>query len=128
MKFYIGASLKNSNLVNYYAKKLIKNNWIHTYNWVENIDKDITINNLKEYAIKEQNAINDFDVVIILLPAGRGTHIELGLALSLNKKVFLCGNKDEFNLENTVAFYNLPNIVRLTGTDDDNIEEILKWK
>lgn len=128
MKFYIGSSLKNSNLVNYYAKKLIKNNWIHTYNWVENIDKDITINNLKEYAIKEQNAINDSDVVIILLPAGRGTHIELGLALSLNKKVFLCGNKDEFNLENTVAFYNLPNIVRLTGTDDDNIEEILKWK
>ena len=66
------------------------------------------------------------DIVIILLPAGRGTHIELGMALALNKKIFLCSsNKDEFSTENTVNFYQLPEIIRLVGNDDENIRKIL---
>lgn len=75
----------------------------------------------------EQKGIIDSDVVIILLPAGRGTHIELGMALALNKKIFLCtDNKEEFNIENTVGFYQLPNIVKLVGTADENLKEIFK--
>lgn len=42
-----------------------------------------------EYAKSEFQGIIDSDVVIILLPAGRGTHIELGMALALNKKVYM---------------------------------------
>ncbi len=66
------------------------------------------------------------DVVIILLPAGRGTHIELGMALALNKKIILCSsNKDEFSVENTVNFYQLPEITKLIGNDDEIIKQIL---
>jgi len=44
----------------------------------------------------------------------------------LNKKIFLCSNtEDEFTIENTVNFYQLPNIVRLVGTDDENINKII---
>lgn len=127
MKFYIGAGFKNCELVNYYSKILEENGWEHTYNWAKNISNDETIEDLIEYSKLEQKGIIESDVVIILLPAGRGTHIELGMALALNKKIFLCSaTKDEFSIENTVNFYQLPSIVRLVGTDDENLKEIIK--
>ncbi len=81
-----------------------------------------------EYAKLESKGIVDSDVVIILLPAGRGAHIELGMAMALNKKVFLCSvTKEEFSIENTVAFYELPKIVKLIGTAEENLKEIIKY-
>ncbi len=127
MKFYIGSGFKNCELVNYYSKKLEKNGWKHTYNWTKNFSGDETIEDLIKYSKLEQQGIIDSDVIIILLPAGRGTHIELGMALALNKKIFLCSaTEEEFSIENTVNFYQLPNIVRLVGTSDKNIKEIIK--
>ena len=127
MKFYIGSGMKNCELVNYYAKILKRKGWNLTYNWVENINDDVSIEDMTSYAISESQGIVDSDVVIILLPAGRGAHIELGMALALNKKIFLCSEtKDEFSIENTVAFYGLPNIIQLIGSADDNIKTILK--
>lgn len=128
MKFYIGSGMKNCELVNYYAKILKRKGWILTYNWVENINDGVSIEDMTSYAISESQGIVDSDVVIILLPAGRGAHIELGMALALNKKIFLCSEtKDEFSIENTVAFYGLPNIIQLIGSADDNIKTILKY-
>ena len=127
MKFYIGSGMKNYELVNYYSKILEENGWKHTYNWAKNINRDETIEDLIEYSKLEQQGIIDSDVVIILLPAGRGTHIELGMALALNKRIFLCSEtKEEFSIENTVNFYQLPSIVRLVGTVDENLKEISK--
>lgn len=128
MNFYIGSGMKNCELVNYYAKILKENDWKQTYNWVENINEDVSIEDMTVYAKLESQGIIDSDVVIILLPAGRGAHIELGIALALNKKIFLCSaTKEEFSIENTVAFYGLPNIIQLIGTADDNIMKILKY-
>ena len=127
MNFYIGSGMKNCELVNYYSKILEEKGWKHTYNWAKNINGDETIKDLIEYSKLEQQGIIDSDVVIILLPAGRGTHIELGMALALNKKIFLCSEtKEEFNIKNTVNFYQLPNIVRLVGTANENLKEIIK--
>lgn len=126
-RFYIASSLKNSELVNYYSKILEKNGWKHTYNWTKNINDVKNMENLIENAKLEQNAIINSDIVIVLFPAGRGTHIELGMSLALNKKIYLCSNKkDEFNFENTVAFYQIPNIIKLVGTPDENLKEIIK--
>ena len=127
MNFYIGSGMKNCELVNYYAKILKENDWKQTYNWVENINDDVSIEDMTAYAKLESQGIIDSDVVIILLPAGRGAHIELGMALALNKKIFLCSaTKEEFGIENTVAFYGLPSIVQLVGNADENIKQIIK--
>lgn len=127
MKFYIGSGFKNCALVNYYAKVLEENGWEYTYSWTKHICDDVTEDDLIKYARLEQKGIIDSDVVIILLPAGRGTHIELGMALALNKKIFLCADtKEEFGIENTVNFYELPDIVKLAGTADENIREIIR--
>lgn len=127
MKFYIGSGMKNCELVNYYAKMLKENGWEQTYDWVKNVSDDASIEDMIEYAKLESKGIADSDVVIILLPAGRGAHIELGMAMALNKKVFLCSvTKEEFSIENTVAFYELSKVVKLVGTADENLKEIIK--
>lgn len=127
MKFYIGSGLKNAKLVNEFSEKLQKIGWKHTYNWTENVKGNETIEDLIEYATVEQKAIKESDVVIIILPAGRGTHVELGMAIALNKKVYLYSNKkEEFDVENTVAFYNLPSIQKIFGDIDYAIKEITK--
>lgn len=129
MNFYVGSGKNNCKLVDYYAKVLKENGWTQTYNWVENINDDLYIEKIVEYARLEKKAIFDSDVVVILLPAGRGAHIELGMSLALNKKIFLCSDsKEEFSIENTVAFYELPNITQLVGTAGENLEKILKYK
>lgn len=126
MKFYIGSGFKNCELVNYYSKALEENGWSHTYNWTKNISGRVTIEDLVKYSELEIKGIVDSDAVIILLPAGRGTHIELGMALALNKKIFLCAaSKEEFGIENTVNFYQLPDCMKLVGSADENIKEIL---
>lgn len=128
MKFYIGSSLHNAELVNDYSRILEKNGWEHTYNWTKNINGNITAEDLVRYAEAERQGIAEADVVIILLPAGRGSHIELGMAIALQKKIFLCSaTQEEFILEHTVSFYELPGIVKLVGTVGENVERIWQW-
>ena len=81
MKFYIGSGMKNCELVNYYSKILKEKGWEQTYDWVKNVSDDVSIDDMIGYAKLEKQAIVSSDVVIILLPAGRGAHIELGMAL-----------------------------------------------
>ena len=127
MKFYVGSGMKNCELVNDYAKLLKENGWEQTHDWVKNISNDISKDDMIKYASLESQGIVDADVVIILLPAGRGAHIELGMALALNKEVFLCSvTNEEFNIENTVAFYELSKVTQLVGNVDDNVKKILK--
>lgn len=127
MKFYIGAGMKNCELVNYYAKLLKENGWEQTYDWVKNVSDDVSLEDMIEYATLESQGIVDSDVVIILLPAGRGAHIELGMAMALNKKIFLCSTtKEEFSIENTVAFYELPKITQLVGNVEENVKKIVE--
>ena len=119
--------MKNCELVNDYAKVLNDNGWEQTYNWVKNISDDISRDNMIKYASLESQGVADADVVIMLLPGGRGAHIELGMALALNKKIFLCSTtEEEFSIENTVDFYELPKITQLVGNVEDNVKKILE--
>lgn len=128
MKFYVGSGMKNWELVNYYAKLLKENGWEQTYDWVKNISDDVSKDDMIKYASLESQGIIDADVVIILLPAGRGAHIELGMSMALNKKIFLCSTtEEEFSILNTVAFYELPKITQLVGNADDNVKKILNY-
>ncbi|MCI8575115.1 MAG: group-specific protein [Bacilli bacterium] len=127
MKFYVGSGMKNCELVDHYASLLKENGWEQTHDWVKNISDDISKDDMIKYASLESQGIVDADAVIILLPGGRGAHIELGMAMALNKKIFLCSTtKEEFSIENTVAFYELPKIIQLVGNVDENVKKILE--
>lgn len=127
MKFYIGSSFKNYKLVNILAEKLKEYGWEHTYNWANSIQEAESKEDLIAYSMHEQKGIFDSDVVIILLPGGRGTHIELGMALAWGKKIYLySANGEEFKIENTVNFYQIPEIIKMTGSIDDAIQKMIK--
>lgn len=127
MKFYIGSGFKNADLVNEFSEKLQSHGWEHTFNWTKYISDYETIEDLIKYSELEQKGIEESDAVIIILPAGRGTHIELGMAIALNKKIYLYSSqKEEFDIENTVNFYQIPSIQRIVGDIDYAINEITK--
>lgn len=127
MKFYIGSGFKNADLVNEFSEKLQSHGWEHTFNWTKYISDYETIEDLIKYSELEQKGIEESDAVIIILPAGRGTHIELGMAIALKKKIYLYSSrKEEFDIENTVNFYQLPSIEKIVGEIDDAINEITK--
>lgn len=128
MHFYIASALKNAKQVSLYAEKLKACGWHLTYDWTKDIDDEITPKRLAAYAAAEQKALVDSDLVVVVLPAGRGAHVELGMALALHKRIFLCAtNETDFQLENTVAFYEMPGIVKLCGTIDENVAAIQNY-
>jgi len=54
-------------------------------------------------------------------------NININYNLDINKKIFLCSTTEEdFNILNTVAFYELPKIIQLVGNADDNVKKIIE--
>jgi len=128
MKFYIASKLENYEQVKDLSLKLKNAGWVHTYDWtVHGSVKEVSIERLKEVGQLEYNGINEADVVIVLTPQGRGTHTELGIALAMNKQIYLCHADNRYFQcdDNTSAFYWLPQIKQLTGNTDEIAKMLL---
>ncbi|MET0961079.1 MAG: hypothetical protein ABWX58_12230 [Psychrobacillus psychrotolerans] len=74
MKFYIASSLRNINQVRDVSKRLIAKGFTHTYDWTLN-EHITTLEELREIGEKEKSAVKEADFVIVLFPAGKGSHI-----------------------------------------------------
>lgn len=124
MKFYIASSRINKEKVRYVSKKLKEEGFIQSYDWTQN-ENIATLEELADIGQKETNAVMESDFVVVLLPAGKGSHTELGIAIGIGKKVFLYSpDKEVDNLETTSTFYHLPEIQKCVGTLDELIESI----
>ena len=97
----------------------------HTYNWTEEVLDEETVEDMERFSDLEIEAIQNSYVVIMILPAGRGTHIEIGIALALNKTVYLW-SEDEmvFDVKDTVNFYFAKGVTRVVGGLEDFVKEI----
>ncbi|WP_347343356.1 hypothetical protein [Fictibacillus enclensis] len=59
------------------------------------------------------------DFIVVLLPAGKGSHIEFGIALGLNKRIILYSPNNEINnLTTTSTFYHLSEVESFIGSLD----------
>ncbi|WP_449539733.1 nucleoside 2-deoxyribosyltransferase [Ferdinandcohnia sp. Marseille-Q9671] len=124
MKFYIASSLNNKVNVRYVSKRLKEKGFIHTYDWTQN-ENVTTLEELREIGQKETNAVLEADFVVVLFPAGKGSHTELGIAIGNRKKVYLYSTNNEIdNLETTSTFYHLPEIQKCFGTLDELVDLI----
>ncbi len=116
MKYYIATSLtraRDHNLIRD-ALKSLKHEL--SYDWTHHGSvKSVSLERLQEVAILELNGVLESDFVVVLLPGGHGTHLELGFALGSGKKVFLhTEDPSLFELgPQTNAFYHHPNLIRL---------------
>ncbi|THE13039.1 group-specific protein [Bacillus timonensis] len=125
-KFYIASSFKNIEMVRFVSQQLIKRGFLHTYDWTQN-ERVSTFNDLKAIGIQEKSAVLESDFLIVILPAGKGSHIELGIALGQGKKIYLYSPDDEINhFETTSTFYHLPEVEKCIGTIEELIEKVCK--
>lgn len=129
MKFYIASALENVATVRRVANILKAAGHHHTYDWtVHGSVQSEGPERLTEVAEAERQGVLNADMVIIILPGGRGTHAELGIALGDQpKKIIICAeDANAYLLEGrTCSFYWSDLVHRIVGPKDAWIEDIL---
>lgn len=116
MKFYMASGFQNKELVQKVAQDIeIQLGWERTYDWTQNIRAQ-TIVALTDIGIKEYEGVLNADVVIVILPGGKGCHTEMGIAIGSQKHLLLYDpDRTLDNLDNVTTFYFLPQIRRWNG-------------
>lgn len=131
MNFYIATKLDRAKEHNIVRDDLVKLNWHITYDWTTHGSvKNTTTSTLTKVANSEANGVINADVVIVLLPGGRGTHTELGLAIASNKKVILHSSNPEMfkACEETCAFYHHSNTYQYCCDINQLVDLLVKDK
>lgn len=113
-KFYIASRLDNAAEVRKLGKMLTKAGWTWTYDWTRHGSIRGDAKKLKEVAKLEALGVMEANMVIVLLPGGKGTHTELGMAIAAGKRIILNDPTGEaFSTgEATCAFYHYPSIMK----------------
>ncbi|WP_258870965.1 nucleoside 2-deoxyribosyltransferase [Halobacillus trueperi] len=125
MKFYVASSFKNKDHVRYVSEQLRNQGYIHTYDWTVN-ERASSLKELREIGQKEKEAVMEADVLIVILPAGKGSHIEYGIALGLGKTIYLYSEDEQVNdFETTSTFYHLSGVEKCIGTFDELVASVI---
>lgn len=108
MKYYIASGLDNTAQVRELKAVLDGWGWAHTYDWTAHGSVQGQAKSVKEDVARgEVNGVLAADVVVVLLPGGRGTHVELGIALGNVAKIYLYSpNPEDFDGLKTCVFYH----------------------
>jgi nucleoside 2-deoxyribosyltransferase len=116
MKFYIATSLSRATAHHVVRDALRTCGHEISYDWTSHGSvKSASKERLQEVATLELNGISEANFVVVLLPGGNGTHLELGFAIARGKKVFI-HSEDSSMFElgpQTNAFYHHPDVTRL---------------
>jgi hypothetical protein len=90
VKYYIATRLERAKDHNLVRDTLMAQGHEITYDWTTHgpVFRD-GLKRIKEVAHLEMDGVSRADLVIALLPGGRGTHIEIGMALGMGKPVLL---------------------------------------
>lgn len=120
MKFYIATGLANHAAHNAVRDALAALGHEITYDWtthgpVWRQGKAV----IRTTSVAETDGVRAADFVVVLLPGGRGTHAELGMALAFGKPTLIaCGDAAMFEASpETCAFYHHPRAVPLVSID-----------
>lgn len=124
-KFYVASSFQNVKTVRFVSEQLKNKGYVQTYDWTKN-KRASSIEELSIIGQEEKQSVMEADFLIVLLPAGKGSHIELGIALGLGKKIFLYSQNNEVsNFETTTTFYHLSEVEIVIGTIDKLLNKVI---
>ena len=125
MNFYIASSFSNKQAVRQVSEELKSKGFVHTYDWTKN-ERASSFEQLSKEGNFEKDAVMKADFMIVLLPAGKGSHIEFGIALGQGKPIYLYSSDEEVNnFDTTSTFYHLPQVKIVVGTINNLIQTIL---
>lgn len=124
LKFYVASSFQNINQVRTLTNRLTQMGWQLTYDWTLNERAD-SAEKLQRIGLLEKAAIEDSELVLIVLPGGKGTHVELGLAIAGKKKILLYAPDHKImDAEFSTTFYHLPEIEKCFGSIEMCIDKV----
>lgn len=130
-KSYVASSFRNIVNVRYIAQTLESRGYVNTFDWThERIGGDVAkvaLGDLRSIGQRERDAVMAADVVVVLLPGGKGTHVELGIAIAQGRVTILHSPEEVINnLDTTSTFYHLPELEKCHGTLDDLLAMIIE--
>ena len=106
MKFYVATRLENVAAAKALASELESEGHELTYDWTRHGSVQSESREVKRaVAAREREGIRQARVVVVLLPGGRGTHCELGMAVAYGKQVLLVSDSAEVQSVRTCVFY-----------------------
>ncbi len=130
MKFYIASKLSNADMVDRLAGYLKDGMWEQTYDWTAHGSVQEETQAVKERVARaETKGVLDADVFILLLPGGRGTHVELGLAIIACEHIFVWADEPEnFKCSEgyECSFYYHPKVRKILCAFDELAEKLLE--
>src|ERR1700688_2278313 len=88
-RFYLATRKDRSEQAARLLQALKSQGWERTYSWTAEEEEKGDAKQYSEIALNELKGVEDADVLIVLLPGGYGTHVEIGAALALGKPVIL---------------------------------------
>lgn len=122
-RFYLATRKDRESHANAISEELKARGWERTFVWTA---QDST--STDQYALvaqEELDAIKSADLLIVLLPGGYGTHVEIGAALALGKTVILHSpDRKTLNEPYPCVFHYHPK-VKLIVSDVVSLDAIL---
>lgn len=118
MKYYIGTGLENHAQHRELRDELAALGHEITYDWTMHgpVWRE-GVETIRRTAVAERDGIESADVVIALLPGGRGTHVEIGIAIGRRIPIIIHAPDDSMfgATPETCAFYHAPDTLTLSG-------------
>lgn len=92
--FYLASAISNVAQARMFIRELAERGWTCTFDWTAfEIDPEVgsvlSMDQKADISQQEINGVIEADVMVMLLPGGRGAHVELGAALASSVPVLL---------------------------------------
>lgn len=112
MRFYTASSLTNLTLVSRFNQSIRDLGHVVTYDWSTHgasqhageLADDIRVR-LSNTAMQERDGVVTADIVVVILPGGRGTHVELGMAIASGATILMVVRPED-KLENPCCCFH----------------------
>lgn len=123
-KVYVGSSLFNADEVKSVMSNFVSAGLEISYDWTKH-GQGFTEEELSKYFTGEFNGVVNCDLFFMIHPARNGTHVEMGIALALNKPIVMV-EKEGIEMK---PFYYAPNVTRfkdLSNAMEYTIKQLIK--
>lgn len=121
MSFYVAGKLGNVEMVRKVSQRCVERGWgACTYDWTAHGSiMGQGEDSYRRLAEIELGAVLEAKFVVVVMPGGRGTHVELGAALASGKLVYILFEKKEDLVQDgyLTIFYYHPRVRRMLLAD-----------
>ncbi len=116
-RFYLATRKDRAAEANAISDALSPHGWERTLTWSDQQGAGRAAH--AELAQAELRAVSEADVLIVMLPGGYGTHVEIGAALALGKPVIIhAPDRQTLEMPYPCVFHYHPGVKLLVGALD----------